>query len=94
MAPARPVTRGRATGDPAVVALRMEAVALWIIQCVAKMPREHRFTLGDRLIETSLEVTTLLFDASYRRDKAPLLAEAGRGLTRLACSRGWPTISV
>ena len=73
----------RPSGDPAVVALRMEDLTRWVIQRVAKMPREHRFTIGDRLVETSLEVTTLLLDASFTRDKRTLLAQAARGLTRL-----------
>ena len=66
-----------------MAAVRMEAVSRWVIQRVAKMPRHHRFTLGDRLVETALEVTTLLTDASLVRDKRTLLASAGRGLTRL-----------
>ena len=47
----------RPSGDPAVVALRMEDLTRWVIQRVAKMPREHRFTIGDRLVETSLELS-------------------------------------
>jgi len=61
----------------------MEDVSLWLLERVAKMPRQHRFTLGDRLVETSLEATTLLLDASYVRDKHGLLLAAGRALTRL-----------
>lgn len=46
------------------------------------MPRDHKFTLGDKLVETCLEVTTLLTEASYVRDKLTLLASASRALTR------------
>lgn len=68
--------------DPAVVALRMEDLTLWTIERVAKMPRDHKFTVGDKLVETCLEVTTQLTEASYVRDKLALLAAASRGLTR------------
>lgn len=74
----------RGAADPAVVALRMEDLALWTLERVAKMPRDHKFTLGDKLVETCLEVTTLLTEASYVRDKLTLLASASRALTR-AC---------
>ena len=68
--------------DPAVVALRMEDLTVWVIERVAKMPRDHKFTVGDKLCETCLQVTTLLTEASYVRDKMALLAAASRALTR------------
>ena len=46
------------------------------------MPKAHKFTLGERWTETCLDVTSLLVDASFIRDKLPLLAQAARGLTR------------
>jgi hypothetical protein len=67
---------------PAVVALRMEDVTHWMIERVSKMPRAHKFTLGDKLVETCLEVTCALVDAAYTRDKLGLLAQASRQLTR------------
>jgi hypothetical protein len=71
------------TGEaPAVVALRMEEVTAWVIERVAKMPRDHKFTIGDRLVETCLSVTELLCEAAYTRDRLPLLLRASRALTR------------
>jgi len=67
---------------PPVIALRMETLLTWVAERVAKFPRDHRFTVGDRLIETCLEVMGLLVDASYRRDKQASLAAASRGLVR------------
>jgi len=37
-----------------VVVLRMEDVSLWPLGRVAKTPRHHRFTVGDRMVETGL----------------------------------------
>ncbi len=68
--------------EPAAIALRMEDLTAWIIERTAKMPRDHKFTIGDKLVETCLDVTTSLVEASFIRDKLPLLASASRGLTR------------
>lgn len=85
-APAGPSERcepnPRAPAEPAALALRMEDLTLWAAERVAKMSRGHTFTVGDRLLETCLEVTTLLVQASFVRDKLRLLAAASRGLVR------------
>lgn len=51
--------------DPAVVALRMEDLTVWVVERVAKMPRYYKFTVGDKLCETCLQVTTLLTEATH-----------------------------
>lgn len=60
----------------------MEDLSVWVIENVAKMPREHKFAVGDKWVETCLEVTTLLTEATYVRDRLALLGRASRGLTR------------
>jgi hypothetical protein len=59
---------------PAVVALRMEDIAHWVVQRVAKMPREHKFAIGDKLVEACLDVTCALVEATY----TPRQARAAR----------------
>ena len=54
-------------GVSAAVAVRMEELTAWIVEGVAKMLREHRSTIGNRLIETCLDVTMLLCEAAYTR---------------------------
>jgi hypothetical protein len=71
----------RAPATP-VIALRMESLLQWVAERVAKFPREHRFTVGDRLLVTCIEVMENLLDASYRHDKHASLAVASRGLVR------------
>ena len=78
---ARPPTKNGGS-PPAVAAVRMEALVLWVIQRVEKFPRSHKFTVGDRWIDTCLEVQTSLVEATYVRDKRGLLAGASRGLAR------------
>ncbi len=52
----------------------MEEVTHWVIERAAKMPQEHKFAIGEKLVETCLDVTCLLVEASYTRDKLALLA--------------------
>jgi hypothetical protein len=68
--------------EPAVIALRMEDLLVWVMERVAKMPRDHKFTIGDRLVEACLQTCSLLVEASFVRDKLALLAQASRALTR------------
>ena len=58
-------------------------LALWLLPQLAKFPREHRFTLGDRLEAGSLDVLEALVEASYTRDKRDLLRRANIRLERL-----------
>jgi len=60
----------------------MEALLLWVAERVVKFPREQRFTVGDRLLETCLDVMENLVNASYQHDKQASLAAASRGLVR------------
>jgi hypothetical protein len=72
----------RKAAAPAVAALRMEPVVVWVIQRVSHFPRNHKFTVGDRWIDTCLDVQSSLVQASYIRDKRALLSSASRGLVR------------
>jgi len=80
--------RGAAVGrksrppTPPVIAVRMETLLQWVVERVAKFPREHKYTVGDRLVETCLDITCCLVEASYRRDKQADLAAASRALVR------------
>jgi len=79
----REATAARPGGPAApVIVLRMEGLLTWVAERVAKFPRDHKFTTGDRLVETCIDILTHLLEASYRRDKQPSLAAASRGLVR------------
>jgi hypothetical protein len=60
----------------------METRLVWVVERVAKFPREHKFTVGDRLVETCLDITSHLVEDSYRRDKHAELSAASRALVR------------
>jgi hypothetical protein len=71
-----------ADGSPAPLAFRMEDITLWMIGRAAKMPGEQKFLVGDKLVETCLDITCALVEATHVRDKLALLAQASRGRTR------------
>ncbi len=55
---------------------------MWVAEHVAKFPRNHKYTIGDRLVAACLDVMDHLVDAAYRRDKHASLATASRALVR------------
>jgi hypothetical protein len=56
---------------------------LWLLPQVARFPRAHRFTLGDRLESLALDILEQLVAAQYRSKKLPLLYDINIGLERL-----------
>ena len=55
----------------------------WLLPQVAKFPRSHKFTLGDRIINLVLDTLQLLIKATYRKQKVELLQEANLNLEQL-----------
>jgi hypothetical protein len=49
---------------------------LYVIPVLAKFPRDHKFTLGDRVLLRLLDVQECYVMAYYGRDKAGPLTEA------------------
>ena len=58
-------------------------VLKWLTPQVSKMPRAHKFTLGDRIINLGLDTLMLLVEASYTRDKLDLLRQANLKLEQM-----------
>ena len=58
-------------------------LALWLLPQVAKFPRAHRFTLGERMESAVLDVLEQLVAAQYRRNKIEVLQEVNLRLERL-----------
>ena len=48
----------------------------WLIPQIDKFPRVRRFTLGERLETTLLEVLEAVVEAAYTRQKQPVLRRA------------------
>jgi len=58
-------------------------VNLWLLQRVGKFPRQYKFTLGDRLQTTGLDLCLALVEASHSRSKERPLYRADRLLDQL-----------
>ena len=55
----------------------------WLLPTVEKLPRSHKFTLGDRIENVALNVLEALIDATYTRDRADALRRGNLGIEKL-----------
>ena len=58
-------------------------LALWLVPKVDKFPRTRKFTLGDRIEGTLIDVLELLIESKYQKRKIPLLSDANLKLEKL-----------
>ena len=65
-------------GNPeiAVVVTKAYDLNLWLFPKVEKLPKSYRFSLGQRMIDSSLELLLSLVEAAYRSDKGASLRNA------------------
>ncbi len=70
----------RRTG-PALEA--MYRFILWLVPTVERFPRRQKFLLGDRMQSTALDVLERLIEATYTRNRRPMLLAANVGLEKL-----------
>ena len=49
---------------------------LWSCQHTSRIPRQHRFVLGERLERTLYELLETLIQAKYTRERKPLIDDA------------------
>jgi len=55
----------------------------WYIEKLAKLPKNHRYTLGEKIQNGLLNLLLLLSDAIYSKNRKPILEEANRELEKL-----------
>ena len=65
------------------VILKLYDLALWTMNHTARFPRHHRYSLGQRLDGTLLDLLDVLIEARYVREKARMLDRANVLLERL-----------
>lgn len=46
-----------------------------VVRATKEFPREHKFTLGQRLRDEVIDVLVLVYRANSQKDKTPVLAE-------------------
>ena len=70
-------------GDELVVITKAFELAREMTQRTRKIPRDLKFVLGDRILNTTYDILDLLIEAKYSRQKKELLERANLFLERL-----------
>ena len=76
------VLGGRMT-EMAVVVQKAYDWNLWILPKVEKFPKSYRFSVGQSLVSTSLDLLMNLVDATYQAKNSGTLAAAVRNVNRV-----------
>jgi len=84
-------TLGNAGNGAGNVLTKIHDLLLYSIPQLAKMPRDQKYLLGDRIETKMLEVLEHAIRASYRKDKRPHLVEADMAPRSSAISCASPT---
>lgn len=58
-------------------------LCLWYIQKIATFPKQHRFTLGERIQKSLINLLLTLNETIYAKEKKPLLAKANQEVEQL-----------
>jgi hypothetical protein len=58
-------------------------LALWYIKKIEKLPKNHRFTLGEKIQSEIIELLLIYSDTIYSSDKKRLLKSANRSIEKL-----------
>ena len=56
---------------------------VWLVPTIEKFPKAQKFTLGDRVQVTALDVLEALIEATYTRERAQQLRQANLGIEKL-----------
>jgi hypothetical protein len=55
----------------------------WLAPTVQKLPRSHKFTIGDRIQNTAFDVLEAVIEATYTRERMQHLSYANLGIEKL-----------
>jgi hypothetical protein len=56
---------------------------VWLGPTLEKFPKSHKFTLGDRILNLSIDILEALIEATYSRERGPHLRRANLGIEKL-----------
>lgn len=69
--------------DTLQIITKVYDLLLYVVPQISKIPRSQKYVLGDRLESIILDVLELLLEATYSRDKMPLLSKANIALEKV-----------
>ena len=55
----------------------------WLVPTIEKFPKSHKFTIGDRIETTALDVLEALIEATYTKERTQHLRQANPGIEKL-----------
>ena len=55
----------------------------WYIEKLAKLPKNHRYTLGEKIQNSLISLLMILSDTIYSKNKKELLTQANQEIERL-----------
>lgn len=58
-------------------------LTLWCAERVSRFPKRYQHTVGQRMLDTLLDVQGTLVEANYRRERAALLRDVNLQLEKL-----------
>lgn len=58
-------------------------LTLWYIKKLNSLPKNHRYTLGEKIQNTLLNLLLILSDTIYSKEKKPLLQKANKEIEKL-----------
>ena len=58
-------------------------LTLWYIKKLNSLPKNHRYTLGEKIQNSLLNLLLILSDTIYSKEKKPLLQKANKELEKL-----------
>ncbi|PHS30907.1 MAG: hypothetical protein COA92_09120 [Sulfurovum sp.] len=65
------------------IIVKSYSLSLWYIKKIEKLPKNHRYTLGEKIQHSLIELLMTLSDTIYSKDKANLLLRANQEIERL-----------
>ncbi|OQX58231.1 MAG: hypothetical protein B5M52_05810 [Helicobacteraceae bacterium 4484_230] len=65
------------------VIVKSYELTLWYLKKLEKLPKNHRFTIGERIQESLLDLVLILSDAIYSSRKKDLLLQANKSIEKI-----------
>ena len=65
------------------IIVKSYTLTLWYIQKIEKLPKNHRYTLGERIQSSLIALLMTLSDTIYSKEKKELLLRANQEIERL-----------